>query len=329
MQTLHEGNLRRSPIFGSLLLAALILQLAGLLLPFMEFDAALRRARRATLLESVELLWDGKLYVIAILVAFFSVAFPFAKILGIAYAWYGQMPGRSRTRSIGQLSALGKWSMLDPLAVALLVTVAQDQWAVSARTESGVICFLMAVTISMFLSEIAGAADERSVRRPSAFARSHTRRPAWTVPAALTVALAAYALALWTPFLQVDQFLLRRSSLGIVGACFSLFSSGQWALGALMMVGLILMPALLLGAELGAWLARREPWACARWIARCDTMAKWTMLEVFSLALVLFLLEGDEFIATKAKPGLWLLLGAIAAQIAARWWNRRVLSGVR
>ena len=326
--TLHHAAGRWSWAFLAALALALALQVAALALPFVRVSVVLAGAEDYRLTHTVQLMWDAKLYGLAALIAGFSVIFPFVKIAGIAHAWLLMRPGASRTRLTAALAALGKWSMIDPLAVCLLVVFASDQWAVSADTRPGVICFLAAITVAMALGAIAQHMD-RHVRAPvpqsrassqpsRARATSALARPwSWLLPVMLALSAAAFATTLSAPLLQIHQFLLKDSAFGLPQAGQALFAHGQWALGVLVWGGLIAAPAAVIAAQLALWIFPATPARHSTLWHAIATVREWSMLEVFAVALALFLSEGGSFIRTEARTGFWLLFAAIGAQLAA------------
>jgi paraquat-inducible protein A len=319
--TLHRDSGRWGWVFLAFLTAALGLQVTALALPFVHVSVFLAGAEDYRLVHTAQLLWEAKLYLLAGLIVGFSVIFPFVKIAGIAVAWLGMSPGLARSRLLGALGKLGKWSMIDPLAVCLLVVFASDQWAVSANTKPGVICFLSAITIAMVLSAVAQHRDRLSAPdagagdgRPEA--RVTLDFP-WTVivPGALCTAACAFVSTLDVPLLQVNQFLLKDNSFGLMEAGQTLFANHHWALAVLVWGGLIVAPAAVIIVQLAFWLM---PASRARLRLAWHAIAflrEWSMLEVFAVALALFLAEGGGFIKTEMRAGFWLLFGAIGAQL--------------
>jgi len=321
--TLHRDAGPWGWVFMACLAAALGLQLAALALPFVHVSVFLAGAEDYRLVHTAQLLWQQKLYLLAGLIIGFSVIFPFVKIAGIAVAWLGMAPGKARSGLLGALGKLGKWSMIDPLAVCLLVVFASDQWAVSADTKPGVICFLCAITISMVLSAVAQHRDRlpRSAdteQSDRAAARVTLQFP-WTVivPGALCTAACAFVSTLDTPLLQVHQFLLKDNAFGLVEAGGALFASHQWALALLVWGGLIVAPAAVIAAQFAFWLIpAARPRQRLAWHG-ISFLREWSMLEVFPVALALFLSEGGGFIKTEMRAGFWVLFGAIGAQLVS------------
>ncbi len=312
-----------------MLASALTLQVIALCVPFIEMSMFLHESTTYGLLTSIRLMWGSELYVIAILIITFSVIFPFLKLSGLLLAWMVLPPGRMRTGLIGLLGRLGKWSMIDPFCVILLVALASDQWAVGAETQVGIFCFLCAIVLSMILSMMMIHCDRKINPPPSAIATTTFRiatkggLEGALVPIMLVLSIGALILALRMPFLQVDQFLLNSNSFGIFDLCVQLGQNKHYALALLAWAGLFVVPAATILLEWWFWLWSAIP---ARHIAHrrlVDAMYEWSMLDVFSLALVLFLLEGSRFIKTEVHEGLWFIVSAVIISQLCRRFARR------
>ncbi|MBA5777230.1 paraquat-inducible protein A [Stappia sp. F7233] len=121
------------------LLLALILPLAtmsfilGLMLPLMVFERLYFLEDTPSLIEIVTGLWEDGERSLAGIVALFSVIFPAAKILALHIA---AINGRSG-RSLGLMTTLGKWSMMDVMLVALAVFAAKTSGLAAASVLPG------------------------------------------------------------------------------------------------------------------------------------------------------------------------------------------------
>ena len=328
-QTLH----RRAGAWGWAWLAALCialsLQVAGLLLPFLRIAVFIRGGEDYSLLRSVSLLWQGGMHLLALLIVGFSVVFPFVKIGVLAWAWLRLPPGPRRTHVLEWMGRLGKWSMLDPLGVLVLVLLATDQWAVTATTYLGVYAFLTAVATTMWLSIVASALDASQMRERADAPRvrvSLARRSGGRGVAAigvLAVALALFAGALGLPFMQIHQFLLRDNAYGVGSVPAAMAQGGNWPLAFLSAVGLVAMPAITLLTEAWAWLVPATPHAHRRRWRWIGWIREWCMLDVMALALGLFLMEGQGVIRVDVKHGLWLLVASAAMLWLSGWLGQR------
>ena len=334
--SLHAEHAGRSRLWLSLMAVALILQISALVLPFMQVKIFMKDPQTFSLLHTVKLMWDEGLWVIAILITGFSVIFPFIKITLLLRAWLWMRPGPGRTRLLEWMGRLGKWSMLDPFSVLVLVLLASDQWAVTATTNLGVYAFLTAVATTMWLSIAASHLDAARIREHEH--RDHrrqslARRSGWWGVAAIAsilLAMTCFTLTLQVPFLRINQFLLTDEAYGVLKVPLTMLHERNWPLAFLSLVCLILMPAVVLLAELAAWLVPARPrmhlWR-RRWIALAR---EWCMLDVMGLALGLFLMEGQKFIRTDVEHGLWLLVVAALSLWLSGWILARATeAGVR
>jgi paraquat-inducible protein A len=323
-------------VWLSALSIALALQIAGLLLPFLRIAVFIKGGEDYSLLRTVSLLWEGRLYLLMVLIVGFSIVFPFVKIAMLAWAWLILPTGSLRTHVIEWLGRLGKWSMLDPLSVLILVLLATDQWAVSTTTYVGVYCFLIAIVMTMWLSIIASALDARVIEEVAAQPRqrqSLARRSGSVGAVAIGVLVLTcglFAAALTMPFLQVNQFLLHNAAYGVLSVPSTMVHDANWPLAVLSAVGLVIMPTVALAAEVWAWLVpatARVHRRRRRWIG---WIREWCMLDVLALGLGLFLMEGQGVIRVDVRVGLWMLLAtAVMLWLSGSLGARAAMVGIR
>ena len=324
-ETLMTAMGRSGWLIPMMLVAAFVMQITALCVPFIEMTMFLKGTTIYGLLTSIHLMWNGGLYVIAILIIAFSVVFPFLKLMGLTIAWMVLPSGKLRTEMIRILGILGKWSMMDPFCVILLIAVASDQWAVGADTQVGIYYFLGAVVLSMTLSLMMMHCD-RKINPTPALQSGTTLRIAqkigWegsAVPIALVISMVALYFALSLPFLEIDQFLLKSNSFGIFDLCVALWTNHHYPLALLAWTGLLIVPVTTILLEWWFWLVSATPAGHIAHRRFVDAFYEWSMLDVFSLSLVLFLLEGSEFIKTEVHEGLWfIVIAVIISQLSRR-----------
>lgn len=139
-----------------LFLAALAFPL-GLVLPLMRIDSLWLFEHTPSLVQVVTGLYAGGDTILAAIVAVFSILFPGAKLLVLFVAAFSTGPGRGARA----LSALGKWSMMDVMLVALIVFAAKTSGLASAQTLPGLWFFAAAA----LFSALAALAIEQRRRR--------------------------------------------------------------------------------------------------------------------------------------------------------------------
>ena len=303
-----------------LILAALALNVAAVLLPFMDMRRGLGSTRTYSLPHSVQMLWDSKLYVLAVVVVAFSVVFPFVKLLVLAAIVTGKVRERRARAWLSFVERFGKWSMLDVFLVCLMLALANDQLLVRASPRIGVLCFTCAIALSMvtsaWMQARLGLGKLQEVPEASVLRRFLVWQ--WLL-------LVLLAGALLVPFLEIDDWLLSDHPVSISIAIAGLWETGAQVLAVV--IGLFLVVAPLASAVLTlhvlARLRRGDPAQRARRLL--GLLRHWEMLDVFALALGIFLVEGRAFVKTDLSWGAFLLaLLLIFYWSAAALYERRV-----
>ncbi len=283
---------------GPALALSFALNVAALVTPFLETESLLGRPKLYSLPRSVELMWSARLYALALLVVAFSIVFPFAKLAVLWLAWRAPAPSERLMRQLAFVERFGKWSMLDVFIVCLLLSLTGDQYFIAGRPLEGLPCFLAAIVLSMVCGEVLASHFRLPHSPPQARAKL-----GWVLLAAL-----AHIAAAFTPFLQVDSFWLSSNRVSIASMARSLFALdwAAWAPALSIAVFVALAP---LAGLLTQYRGQHE-WS-ARW-------QRWSMLDVFLLALVVYLVEGKSFVPTAIGSGAYWLAVAMGFSLLTR-----------
>ena len=121
----------RLPAALAVMIAALAFPL-GLTLPLLTLDRLYFFTEEPTLLEVVSGLWENGDTALAVVVGLASVAFPAMKLVWLQLGVAGVTGPWLR-----HLHALGRWSMMDVLVVALVVFGAKTSGLAEAITRPG------------------------------------------------------------------------------------------------------------------------------------------------------------------------------------------------
>ncbi|MBO0346876.1 paraquat-inducible protein A [Roseibium limicola] len=105
----------------------------GITQPLLRFERLYFLEDRPSLIEMIAGLWQGQEFVLAGVVALFSLGLPGLKLLVLHLA---VLSGRG-SRSLAVLSVVGKWSMLDVMLVALVVFAAKTSGLAAANVLPG------------------------------------------------------------------------------------------------------------------------------------------------------------------------------------------------
>jgi paraquat-inducible protein A len=293
-----------------------------LFVPFLDMRRGLTTSEYS-LPKSVSLMWESELYVLAIIIVAFSVCFPFFKLGVLASIVCGWISPRKRAGWLHLVERLGKWSMLDVFIVCLMIALANDQWLVDARPRVGILCFTFAIVSSM----TASAWMEARLAKPARLV-TIPRRALNRLVFVQVFLLALVIAVLLVPFLEIDDWLLVDRPISLVGAVAGLWETEARTLAAIVAVFLALAPlassALCFTILRGR--ARNRDVSGAR--RALIVVRRWDMLDVFALALGIFLVEGREFVRTDLAWGAFFL----ALLLAFYWpasavYQRRIVAG--
>jgi paraquat-inducible protein A len=124
---------------------------AGLLLPALRVTELRLFDTVYSVLGGLDALRKAGDWALLVLIFAFSIVLPYAKLVLLAWVWRRGKPSGSR-HALDLIEALGRWSLLDVLVVALAVVTLQGNFFVRTRLEPGVYVFAAAALLSMALS---------------------------------------------------------------------------------------------------------------------------------------------------------------------------------
>ena len=64
-----------------------------------------------------------------------------------------------------------------------------------------------------------------------------------------------------------------------------------------------------------AWGMRKRPESLRKVLGGLRLVRRWSMLDVFGLAIGLFLLEGSNVVPIEHRPGVWMIVVAVAINL--------------
>lgn len=123
-----------------LLVCGPVLFAFGIMLPLVTFEKLYFFKDNPSLLGIVGSLYDNGDYALALLVALFSVVFPFAKMVAIV-AEALAADGSDKGWFARLVPFLSKWSMMDVMLVAIVIAAAKTSGLANAFTEAGLWCY--------------------------------------------------------------------------------------------------------------------------------------------------------------------------------------------
>ena len=148
LKDLHPDR-RDVPVWIAAALAVLV---AGLSLPILTVEKTVFwrhwENHYSVFVGIVELAKGGD-WLLSLILFFFSMVFPFAKLFSLATLWYRRMSGAERAKTLHWLGILGRWSMLDVFVVAILIVAAKLRDLTQVQPRPGLYLFGLAIILSM------------------------------------------------------------------------------------------------------------------------------------------------------------------------------------
>ena len=287
----------------ALLPSVSFLELRGLLLP-----------GPYSILKVIQMLWDHSLYPLVVLVIAFSVLFPPIKITLAVVALCRPMTQVGRGRLLNTLGHLGRWSLLDVFVALLLLTITAKQSFTGSTVSFGLYAFVGAIMLSMTSVSIMQDTNHLKVKDRKSRGRPLVQTSsvaAWfVVPVVLAASYCLYA-AVALPLFKVDKFGLMSNSWSLLDAIEQFHSQGLTIFAMIMAMFLIVVPAVLAIASVVLLLGpmhRRHQLIVAHVLHH---IYEWCMLDVFLLAMMLYLTEESSFAPLNLKTGFTYLIIAM------------------
>jgi len=312
--TLYESAGRSYLSIPIMLVLSVLFNISALIAPFYTAKVFLKAPYTFTLPHSVLLMWDHHFFVIALLIFSFSIVFPFLKLTALFYIWFVSKNANQRERLITIVGPLGRWSMLDIFVTIILMVLTNDRFLITSSLKIGVYFFLIAIFLSMtcalrmeilmFAHGVKSRANKRLfIQRIGKV--SYLRRI--LVFMLLILSLTALLLAVNIPVIKTNDYFFANNEYSVLSALPALWDASK-ILSFFLLFTLVVGPLLYVLGMMVMWMGRLEARASYRLERFLYFISTFNMLDVFCLALFVFITEGGELIMTEAKTGLYLLI---------------------
>lgn len=145
-----------------------------------------------------------------------------------------------------------------------------------------------------------------------------------TVPWLLSAAFLLFVAGVFFPFFNVTKFWLFHDAISVVGGIVTLFQEGEFFLFTVLTLFTLVFPFVKLGLLAIIWLERDHDLARVRRLHRwVEHLGKWSMLDVFVVAILIVAMKSASVAALEIGPGLYLFtFSVIATQFASAFVAR-------
>lgn len=148
----------------------------------------------------------------------------------------------------------------------------------------------------------------------------------FSVPFMLVLALALFGCGVFFPFFHVTKFWMFHDAVSVVSGIVSLFREGEYFLFAILTVFTLVFPCVKLALLGVIWAERDHNLARVRRLhAWVEHAGRWSMLDVFVVAILVVALKSADVAQLHIGAGLYLFtVSVIVTQLASGWIDRLI-----
>ncbi len=146
-----------------------------------------------------------------------------------------------------------------------------------------------------------------------ALASRHPR--AWWVPTGIVATLALLGVGLALPVMRVGKLVFWEDDYSIVTGAMSLWRDGHRVLSGVIVLFSIVFPIAKLVGLLALCLTPMRDERRTGVLRMVDALGKWSMLDVFVVAVTIVLMASKATLDATPRAGLYVFAGAVAASM--------------
>lgn len=133
----------------------------------------------------------------------------------------------------------------------------------------------------------------------------------WLVPLLLLTSMTLLLVGLGTPVIRIEKFLFFDDEYSVAGGIAKLFEHGNVVLGGVVLLFSMVFPVLKLAAVAWAWVWPLSAAARRRLLHWTGLLGRWSMLDVFVVAVIVVLLQSSFLARAEPRPGIYVFAAAI------------------
>ena len=143
----------------------------------------------------------------------------------------------------------------------------------------------------------------------------------------LIVSLLLIVTGLFLPALSVSSFYFFTEEYSLIGGIVTMYEEGQVWLAGFIFTFTVIFPLLKIVLGLSALATvKTEPILTRKIVTALSGVSKWSMLDVFALALVVVIINGKILSSSQLELGIGLFAAGVFLSTAAIYNLRRLLS---
>lgn len=151
----------------------------------------------------------------------------------------------------------------------------------------------------------------------------------WYVPLGLAAALGLLITGLILPVMRIERLIFWEDYYSIVTGAISLFENGHPILAIILFAFSVVFPNVKLVGLLAVWFVPLEEARRNRILRWVDLLGRWSMLDVFVVAVMIVLTQSKSFLDAEARSGLYVFTAAVVLSMVMTLDMERLAKRVR
>ncbi|MDX1563998.1 MAG: paraquat-inducible protein A [Phycisphaeraceae bacterium] len=135
-------------------------------------------------------------------------------------------------------------------------------------------------------------------------------------------------IALNLPFMTVDKLVFFEEDYSLLRSIRSMWDSKHYVLAVIIFTFSIVFPFAKLGALLLIWFKSITPENRQKSLSWLGILGKWSMLDVFVIAILIVLTQSKGFVEATAEIGVYVFAAAILMSLVLSLWIEHVARSV-
>lgn len=145
--------------------------------------------------------------------------------------------------------------------------------------------------------------------RKHSLAEHHPRR--LVVPALIIASAAALIVAYLLPFMEISKFVFWSDDYSLFSSIFGMWDKGFYFLAVVIFLFSVVFPVAKLAALVLVWHRRFSEAGRNRLLHWLGILGKWSMLDVFVIALIIVFTQSKTLLGAEPRPGIYVFSAAI------------------
>jgi len=136
---------------------------------------------------------------------------------------------------------------------------------------------------------------------------------AWYLPLLMVGSLLILLCALFLPVMRVEKLVFWKDDYSVLMGVKELFLDGSWVLGIILFLFSVVFPIGKLLLLIGLWFWQVDTSQRANMLQLLGRLSRWSMLDVFVVALMIVLSKGSGILDVEPRIGVYLFGTAVIA----------------